>query len=190
MHLIPLLTVSPIAHDNTSQLEKSQTTSTWGSKTTSTVGHPLDGSTKTGSAPTPSTFSKSAPLLFYTTLALISVFVISFLIYIFSYLRKFVISKREIKTSDLQIKNTGSSLYECVDFRHHMWKALLSIWENVLNEGKYSVHCDMTPYKSNFLECLFALCAFVSRYIYCLLYTTNFLSMLIYIDSNIAKLLN
>lgn len=117
IHLIPLLTVSPIAHDNT---EKSQTTSTWGSKTTSTVGHPLDGSTKTGSAPTPSTFSKSAPLLFYTTLALISVFVISFLIYIFSYLRKFVISKREIKTSDLQIKNTGNSLYECVDFRHHM----------------------------------------------------------------------
>lgn len=113
------ITVSSSTRDKTSQLATSQTAS-GGSQTTITERQPLEKSTKTGPAPTKSTFSKSASLLFYVTLALISVFVISFLIYIFSYLRKFVISKREIKSSDLQIKNTGDSLYECVDFRQHM----------------------------------------------------------------------
>lgn len=136
---MPLSTVSSSTRNKTSQLATSQTASAGVSQTTITERQPLEKSTKTGPAPTKSTFSKSASLLFYVTLALISVFVISFLIYIFSYLRKFVISKREIKSSDLQIKNTGNSIYECVDFRQHMWKALLSKWENVLKEVKYSV---------------------------------------------------
>lgn len=117
---MPFYTVSSSTRDKISQSATLQTASAGGSQTTITERQPLEKSTKTGSAPTKSTFSKSASLLFYVTLALISVFVISFLIYIFSYVHKFVISKREIKTSDLQIKNTSNSLYECVDFRQHM----------------------------------------------------------------------
>lgn len=142
---MPLSTVSSSTRDKISQSATLQTASAGGSQTTITERQPLEKSTKTGSAPTKSTFSKSASLLFYVTLALISVFVISFLIYIFSYLRKFVISKREINTSDLQIKNTGNSLYECVDFRQHMWKALLSIGKYGLKEVKYFVQLQGLP---------------------------------------------
>lgn len=61
----------------------------------------------------------SISLVFYTTVVLISIFVISFLIYGINYLRKNCISKRNIIASVPQTKN-GNSLYESVDFPHYM----------------------------------------------------------------------
>lgn len=59
-------------------------------------------------------------VVFYITIALLSVCMISLLMYGISYLRKMNTSKHRIKTPDHQFKNTGNSLYECVDFPNHM----------------------------------------------------------------------
>lgn len=72
--------------------------------------------------------TSSISLVFYTTVVLISVFVISFLIYGFNYVRKICISKQKILTSVPQTKNADNSLYECVDFPHYMWTDLLKIY--------------------------------------------------------------
>lgn len=71
-------------------------------------------STNAGSV-SPPTF-----LVFYTTVALISLFVFFSLIYFLSYLRKMFISRQNIKSSDPQLTNKSNSLYECVEFPHHM----------------------------------------------------------------------
>lgn len=81
---------------------------------TITSGGLSEKSTKTGSA-SPPTF-----LVFYITVALISLFVFFSLIYFLSYLRKMCISRQKSKTSDPQITNKSNSLYECVEFPHHM----------------------------------------------------------------------
>lgn len=62
----------------------------------------------------------SISLVFYTTVVLISIFVISFLIYGINYLRKICISKRNIIASIPQTKSADNSLYESVDFPHYM----------------------------------------------------------------------
>lgn len=59
-------------------------------------------------------------VVFYITVALLSVCMISLLMYGISYLRKMNTSKHRTKTPDHQFKNNGNSLYECVDFPHHM----------------------------------------------------------------------
>lgn len=81
---------------------------------TMTSGGLSEESTNTGSA-SPPTF-----LVFYTTVALISLFVFFSLIYFLSYLRKMFISRQKRKTSDPQFTNKSNSLYECVEFPHHM----------------------------------------------------------------------
>lgn len=76
-----------------------------------------------------STFGQTSPsnismhygkVVFYITVALLSVCMISLLMFGISYLRKMNTSKHRIKTLDHQFKNTDNSLYECVDFPHHM----------------------------------------------------------------------
>nr|XP_011452067.2 scavenger receptor class F member 1-like [Crassostrea gigas] len=81
---------------------------------TMTSGGLSEESTDTGSD-SPPTF-----LVFYTTVALISLFVFFSLIYLLSYLRKMFISRQKRKTSDPQFTNKSNSLYECVEFPHHM----------------------------------------------------------------------
>lgn len=82
-----------------------------------------ESSTHTTSIKTrPSPISTSSiSLVFYITVVLISVFVISFLIYGINYLRNICISKQKVITSLPQTRNADNSLYECVDFPHHMW---------------------------------------------------------------------
>lgn len=53
------------------------------------------------------------------TIVLISVFVISFLIYGLSYLRK-VFTSRQNNKLNLQYNANNNSTYECVEFPHHM----------------------------------------------------------------------
>lgn len=81
-----------------------------------------ESSTHTTSIKTrPSPISTSSiSLVFYITVVLISVFVISFLIYGINYLRNICISKQKVISSVTQTKNADNSLYECVDFPHHM----------------------------------------------------------------------
>lgn len=81
-----------------------------------------ESSTHTTSIKTrPSPISTSSiSLVFYITVVLISVFVISFLIYGINYLRNICISKQKLISSVTQTKNADNSLYECVDFPHHM----------------------------------------------------------------------
>lgn len=81
-----------------------------------------ESSTHTTSIKTrPSPISTSSiSLVFYITVVLISVFVISFLIYGINYLRNICISKQKVITFLPQTRNADNSLYECVDFPHHM----------------------------------------------------------------------
>lgn len=74
-------------------------------------------STESGSPPSIGPFSISTVV--NITIVLISVFVISFLMYGLSYLRKVFISRKN-KKLDLQYTTNNNSMYECVEFPHHM----------------------------------------------------------------------
>lgn len=77
----------------------------------------LKKSTESGSASPIGLFS--IPTVVNITIVLISVFVISFLIYGLSYLRK-VFTSRQNNKLNLQYNANNNSTYECVDFPHHM----------------------------------------------------------------------
>lgn len=98
---------------------KLQTPTTLGVQRTISIEQSSEGSTF---GPT-SRLNISMPnvhLVFFITVALLSVFMLSLLLYGISYLRKIYNSKQRIKTPDLQFKNTGNSQYEYVDFPRHM----------------------------------------------------------------------
>lgn len=63
--------------------------------------------------------SPSVSKVFYTTVGLISVCVISFLTYGLLYMRKMFISRQKNETSEPQFKN-ASNVYECADFPNHI----------------------------------------------------------------------
>lgn len=108
-------TVNPNTQYKRSRLTDSQEQSTWRFQNTTTEGQPLDESTKIEPIST-----SNVLLVFYTTVSLISVFVISFFIYGLSFLRKTFISRRNNKPNDLHFNVNGNAVYECVDFPHHM----------------------------------------------------------------------
>lgn len=62
----------------------------------------------------------SIPTVVNITIVLISVFVISFLIYGLSYLRK-VFTSRQNNKLNLQYSANNNAVYECVEFPRHMW---------------------------------------------------------------------
>lgn len=107
--------VNPNTQYKRSRLTDSQEQSTWRFQNTTTEGQPLDESTKIEPIST-----SNVLLVFYTTVSLISVFVISFFIYGLSFLRKTFISRRNNKPNDLHFNVNVNAVYECVDFPHHM----------------------------------------------------------------------
>lgn len=106
-------TVIPSTSFNATRMEKPQT------PTTEAVSqdHSLKKSTESGSASPIGLFS--IPTVVNITIVLISVFVISFLIYGLSYLRK-VFTSRQNNKLNIQYNANNNSAYECVDFPHHM----------------------------------------------------------------------
>lgn len=77
----------------------------------------LKESTESGSTPSIGPFSISTVVKI--TIVLISVFIISFLIYGLSYLRK-VFTSRQNNKLNIQYNANNNSTYECVEFPHHM----------------------------------------------------------------------
>lgn len=85
--------------------------------TTNAVTQNQKGSTQSGSASSVGPFSISTVV--NITIVLISIFVFTFLIYGLSYLRKVFITRKN-KKLDHQHTANNNSMYECVDFPHHM----------------------------------------------------------------------
>lgn len=108
--LTPVLTVRLSVTFNT---RKSQEPSAW--RFTKTITE-RQSENLTEASPAPVIDTYYVTMVFYTTVALISVFVICSLIYGFSYLRKISNSREK----NITVTETGSSLYECVDFPHQI----------------------------------------------------------------------
>lgn len=111
--LSPSFTVNSSYPYKTTGLEKPQRPNT----DAVTQNQSLKESTESGS---PSIGPFSISTVVNITIVLISVFVISFLMYGLSYLRKVFISRKN-KKLDLQYTTNNNSMYECVEFPHHMW---------------------------------------------------------------------
>lgn len=85
--------------------------------TTDAVTQNQKGSTQSGSASSVGLFSISTVV--NITIVLISVFVFTFIIYGISYLRKVFVSRKN-KKLDHQYTANNNSMYECVEFPHHI----------------------------------------------------------------------
>lgn len=123
-----LITVNP----SSPYIAKSQAPTTLGVQRTISMERSSEGLAFGPTAPS-NISMHGGKVVFYITIALLSVCMISLLMYGISYLRKMNTSKHRIKTPDHQFKNTGNSLYECVDFPNHMWTEFLSIIQYMLN---------------------------------------------------------
>lgn len=105
-------TVNPRTSYKTTRLRKPHTPTT----DAVTQNQSLKKSTESGS---PSIGLFSIPTVVNITIVLISVFVILFLIYGLSYLRK-VFTSRQNNKLNFQYSANNNGLYECVEFPHHM----------------------------------------------------------------------
>lgn len=105
-------TVNPRTSYKTTRLRKPHTPTT----DAVTQNQSLKKSTESGS---PSIGLFSIPTVVNITIVLISVFVISFLIYGLSYLRK-VFTSRQNNKLNFQYSANNNGVYECVEFPHHM----------------------------------------------------------------------
>lgn len=111
--------ISTAVNPSTPYMGKSQAPTTLGVQRTFSMEQSSEGSTFGQTSPS-NISMHYGKVVFYVTVALLSVCMISLLMYGISYLRKMNTSKHRIKTLDHQFKNTGNSLYECVDFPHHI----------------------------------------------------------------------